>query len=140
VAIAQADAWPLPISLRCCTHEERGRPIGLLHSSYSLLPITLIYLVAFKCCPIKRLHPVASDQTPRLLSQIWTTQFIHSQTCVLSANYQPAHHKGSALPARDFHEDKIAAPSVYAFPMPAHLTWTSLVPKNWRISKHNLSE
>jgi len=40
LAIHQADAWPIPISLRCwstcCNHETRGRPIGLLHSGGSL--------------------------------------------------------------------------------------------------------
>ena len=40
LAIPQADAWPIPISLRCrptcCNHEARGRPIGLLHSRGSL--------------------------------------------------------------------------------------------------------
>ena len=40
LAIPQADAWPIPISLRCrstcCNHEVRGRPIGLLHSRDSL--------------------------------------------------------------------------------------------------------
>ena len=36
LAIAPADAWPIPISFRCgstcCNHEARGRPICLLHS------------------------------------------------------------------------------------------------------------
>ena len=40
LAIPQADAWPIPISLRCrstsCNHEARGRLIGLLHSRDSL--------------------------------------------------------------------------------------------------------
>ena len=40
LAIPQADAWPIPISLSCrstcCNHEARGRPIGLLHSRGSL--------------------------------------------------------------------------------------------------------
>ena len=40
LAIPQADAWPIPISLRCrstcCNHEARGQHIGLLHSRDSL--------------------------------------------------------------------------------------------------------
>ena len=40
LAIAQADAWPISITLRCsstcCNHKARGRPIGFLHSRDSL--------------------------------------------------------------------------------------------------------
>ena len=40
LAIPQADARPIPISLgcwsTCCNHEEHGQPIGLLHSRDSL--------------------------------------------------------------------------------------------------------
>ena len=40
LAIPQADAWPIPISLRCrstcCNHEARCQPIGLLYSRDSL--------------------------------------------------------------------------------------------------------
>ena len=40
LAIPQADARPIPISLRCrstcCNHEARGLPIGVLHSRDSL--------------------------------------------------------------------------------------------------------
>ena len=36
LTIHQADAGPIPISLRCsstcCSHEELGQPVGLLHS------------------------------------------------------------------------------------------------------------
>ena len=40
LTIPQADAWPIPISLRCsstcCNHESSGQPVALLHSRGSL--------------------------------------------------------------------------------------------------------
>ena len=40
LVIPQADAWPIPISLRCQStcynHEAHGQPVGLLHSRGSL--------------------------------------------------------------------------------------------------------